>query len=147
MVYLQESEQVVCVAAVGARFDAGVLRRSGGYIVQLLPEAERPIHAIMTQRLEDFSAIDELLDRSDFGAQLLIDELLYGMPFSELARSEVFFSCQCSEAALLSALATLGRAELTSMVEEGTGLEITCDYCKKEYSIAIERLRALIEES
>ena len=33
------------------------------------------------------------------------------------------------------------------MVEEGTGLEITCDYCKKEYSIAIERLRALIEES
>ena len=57
------------------------------------------------------------------------------------------FVCQCSEAALLSALATLGRAELVNMVEEGNGLDITCDYCKEDYAIAIERLRSLLDES
>lgn len=152
MVYLQESEQVVSVASVSARFSAtdlsnATLARSGGYVVQLLPEAERPTHMIMTQRLEEFSALDTLLDDPGFGAQLLIDELLYGMPFTELARADVMFECKCSEASLLSALATLGRAEIKSMVDEGAGLDITCDYCRTDYSIAIERLRALLDDS
>jgi molecular chaperone Hsp33 len=147
MEYLQESEQVVSVAAVGARFRDGALTAAGGYIVQLLPQAERPTHVIMTQRLVDFPPIADLLDQPGFGAQLLIDELLFGMPYSDLARENVFFECQCSEAALLSALATLGRAEVQSMVDQGEPLDITCDYCHREYHIAIERLRALLEVS
>ncbi len=147
MVYLQESEQVVSVASVGARFAGDTVVTAGGYVVQLLPEAERPAHAIMTQRLDDFPALHSLLADERFGPKLLIDELLYGMPFTGLAEADVYFECKCNEAALLSALATLGRDEIRGMVDEGNGLEITCDYCRKDYLIAIERLRALLSES
>ena len=147
MTYLQESEQVVSVAALGTRVSASGVDRAGGYIVQLLPEVERGAQAIMTQRLEDFTSIAELLGHEAFSAQQLIDELLYGMPFTELARADVAFGCTCSEASLLSALATLGREEIRSMVDQGDGLEITCDYCGRDYLIAIERLRALLAES
>ena len=148
MAYLQESEQVVSVAAVGAHFEGPELRAAGGYIVQLLPEAERPAHMIMTERLGDFPPIGAFLERGTaFSTKALLDELLFGMPFTELGRAELRFECACSEASLLSALATLGHAEITSMVEEGAGLDITCDYCGRDYAIAIERLRALLAAS
>jgi molecular chaperone Hsp33 len=148
MVYLQESEQVVSVAAAGALFHEGELRGAGGYIVQLLPEAERPAHMIMTERLGDFASIDSFLEKgTDFSAQGLLDELLYGMPFTELGRGDLRFQCSCSETSLLLALATLGRGEIESMLEEGEGLDVTCDYCHRDYSIAIERLRALVARS
>jgi len=147
MVYLQESEQVVSVAAVGAHFEGNDLRAAGGYIVQLLPEAERPSHMIMTERLGDFPPIATFLERGGYSSKDLLEELLYGMPFTELGRADLRFECTCSEASLLSALATLGREEIRSMLEQGEGLDITCDYCHRDYSIAIERLRALLENS
>ncbi len=160
--YLQESEQVVSVTAVGALFDEPAgggkdvshveLRRAGGYVVQLLPEAERPTHMIMTERLSDLPEIGILLARHVATTAPdrklvteLLDELLFGMSYTELGRADLSFGCTCSEAALLSALATLGRAEIQSMLDQGENLDITCDYCRKDYVIAIERLRPLVE--
>lgn len=147
MTYLQESEQVISVAALGTTLAGEEIARAGGYIVQLLPEAERGAHMIMTQRLDDFTPIEDLLGHEAFNVPQLLDELLFGMPYTELARDEVMFGCRCSETSLLSALATLGREEVRSMVEQGEGLEITCDYCGRDYLIAIERLRALLADS
>lgn len=147
-VYFAESEQLVCVVRVGSRFDeTGALVASGGFVVQLLPEAERPAHMIMTQRLEDFPPIDRFLERDDFSAQLLIDEIAHGMEPVELSRSELRFFCRCSETLVLSALSSLSRDDLQEMVDDGAGLEVHCDYCGKDYAVAVERLRALLTES
>ncbi|MBK6514856.1 MAG: Hsp33 family molecular chaperone HslO [Polyangiaceae bacterium] len=142
-----ESEQIAAVAKIGARFEQGELVACGGFVVQLLPEAERATHAIMTQRLEDFPPIDAFLEQDTFGAQLLIDELVFGMPFTELGRSSLRFHCRCDESLVLSALSSLGRDDIQSMIDEGEGLDIHCDYCGKDYLIAVERLRALLEAS
>lgn len=148
MKYFQESEQVVSVVALGARFSAsGQVERAGGYVIQLLPEPERALHAVMTARLEDFPTIVDFLDREDFAAKLLLDEILHAMPLTMLGESEVRFVCRCSEAALLGAIATLGRTEIESLVAEEQSLEIRCDYCHKNYLIAPERLRSLLEAS
>jgi molecular chaperone Hsp33 len=145
--YLAESEQLVCVARTGAVFESGRLVRSGGFIVQLLPEVDRPQHMIMTQRLEDFPPIDKFLADESFSADGLLDELLFGMPKTELGRQELRFGCRCDETLVFGALATLGKEDLQSMVDDGEGLEIDCDYCGKHYDIAIERLRALLQSS
>lgn len=145
--YLHSSEQLVAVARIGSRFEGDKLVACGGFVVQLMPEAERATHAIMTQRLEDFPAIDTFLEKDDFSAQGLIDELVFGMPFTELGRQDIRFHCRCDETLVLSALASLGREDIQSMVEDGEGLDIHCDYCGKDYHIAIERLRALLEAS
>ena len=145
--YFHESEQVVSVARVGSHWDGDELLAAGGFVVQLLPEAERPAHMIMTQRLEDFPSIDEFLKKPDFSADMLIGEICQGMPFTELARSPVFFACRCDEAVVLASLSTLSRADLEEMIEDGKGLEIDCDYCGRQYLIEVERLRALLDQS
>ncbi len=147
--YFQESEQVVSVARIGAHFDreSGALVAAGGFVVQLLPEVERPMHMIMTQRLEDFPAIESFLERPDFSAQTLIDELVHGVEHTELGRQHLRFECRCSETLVLSALSSLGRDEIRNMIAEEQGLDIHCDYCGKDYAIAVGRLAALLDES
>lgn len=145
--YLAESEQLVSVARVGSIFNGDELLQAGGFIVQLLPEVDRPQHMIMTQRLEDFPPLEKYLSEPEFSAQMLIDELLFGMPSTPLGRQELRFHCRCDETLVLGALATLSRQDLQEMVDDGEGLEIDCDYCTKHYDIAIERLRALLTES
>ena len=145
--YFIESEQLACVARVGSKFQGDELIAAGGFVVQLLPEVERPIGMIMTQRLEDFPPIESFLEREDFSAELLIEELLHGMPHTELARGPLSYFCRCSETLVLSALSALGRDDIQSMIDDGDGLEIHCDYCGKDYAVAVERLRALLTES
>lgn len=147
MVYMQESEQVVSVIAVGALEEEGHVVRAGGYIVQLLPEAERAMHAIMTERLASMPNLNELLLEPAFSPAWLAGELLYGMPFSVLEESPVRYACGCGEETVLGALATLGRSDLEELLRDGNVLEISCDFCGREYGIDPERLRSLLDAS
>ena len=146
MAYMQESEQVVSVIAMGTRQRAGEVERAGGYVVQLLPEVERGPHMIMTQRLADFPPIEELLDEG-FTPRRLMGELLFGMEHSVVDESPLRFECRCSLEAVIAALATLGKADIAELVGAGRVHEIECDYCRREYEVAPEQLRALMEQS
>lgn len=147
MAYMKESEQVDTMLAVSTILgDDGRVVAAGGYMVQLLPEVGRGPLAIMAERLEDFRTIDHLLT-GEFTPEWLRDELLYGMPFTELDTTELSFECWCSENRLLGALATLPKHEIQSMLDDGKPLEITCDYCLKDYTIQPVRLRGLVGQN
>lgn len=148
MLYMQESEQVVGVAAVGVRIsDDDVVIKAGGYIVQLLPEAERPAHMIMTERLDDFPSLDTLFDRPEFGADMLVSELLFGMPHTLLGRSELRYACHCTKDTVLTALLSLGPNELAELKREGEPLQMNCDYCGTEYEVSLDELSALLRRA
>lgn len=147
MEYMQTSEQIVTMLAVSTQFDdEGNVCGAGGYLVQLLPEVGRGPLMVMTERLEDFRNIDRQL-KADFSPVRLRDELLYGMPFTHLDETPVRFECWCSESRLVAALATLDRAEIKSMIDDGAPLEIVCDYCGKDYRIHPSSLRGLLQKS
>jgi molecular chaperone Hsp33 len=147
MTYMAESEQVVSMIAVGCVLDGQQVRAAGGYIVQLLPEAQRAPLAIMTERLRDFERIDGLLTELDSAPVPLLDELLYGMPFTRLGDSPLCFKCRCSTVRVLSALASLGRDELSAMMREDQVIEMECDYCGQQFLITPAELQGLMQQS
>jgi len=144
MNYMQSSEQVFSVIAVGARFAAGEVIGAAGYIVQLLPEVGEGPLMVMTERLDDFQRIDKLLEQGGAEPRALLGELLYGMPYTEVGETTVHFGCNCSRERILSSLSTLPRHEVQELFDRGEVLEIACDYCKKEYQIGAEQLRGLL---
>ena len=147
MSYMQTSEQVVSMLAVGTLFDGDQVISAGGYLVQLLPEAARGPLMVMTERLREFESIDAQLKDSAFTPSWLLDELLYGMPFTRLEESPVRFECWCDELRVVSALASLGRGDLEHLLSTNEVLEIACEYCKRDFRIAPARLRGLLEQS
>jgi len=147
MDYMQTSEQVVSMLALGTLMRGESVVSAGGYLVQLLPEVGRGSLKIMTNRLRDFGRMDSLLDDDSFSPQWLLEQLLDGMPFTQLEESAVDFDCWCDELRLMTAMATLNRADIELLLADGEVLEISCDYCGREYRIAPAQLRGLLEPS
>lgn len=146
MQYMHDSEQIFSVIAVGTLVEGGEVAAAGGFIVQLLPEVEDGLLMVMTERLRDFTSMEPLLRASMTPAGLL-DEILYGMPYTTLEERPVRFECQCNEVRVVASLGTLSTEELHELVGAGEMLHIGCDYCGKNYEVQPETLRGLLEKS
>jgi len=147
MEYMQTSEQVVSMLAMGTLLDEDRVAAAGGYLVQLLPEVGRGPLMVMTERLKDFESIDAQLKEPNFTPDALLAELLYGMPFTRLEQSQVGFECWCNELRVVSAISTLPKHDIEHLLSTGDVLEIACEYCKREFRIPPARLRGLLDES
>jgi molecular chaperone Hsp33 len=147
MSYMQESEQVVTVTKVAAIVAGTSVAAAGGYMVQLLPDAPRGTHMIMTERLAHFPSLEAILASGEFTPRMLMDELLLGIPFSVVDESKLGFGCSCSETRVVQTLATLGREDVLALVGKGELIEMECEYCRHAYQIPAEALRALVDAS
>jgi molecular chaperone Hsp33 len=147
MEYMQTSEQVVSMLAMGTILDGDKVVSAGGYLVQLLPEVGRGPLMVMPERLKDFESIDAQLASPEFTPTWLLEELLYGMPYTRLEESQVGFECWCNELRVVSAIATLPKADVEHLLSSGEVLEIACEYCKREFRIPPARLQGLLNQS
>jgi molecular chaperone Hsp33 len=148
MRYMQLSEQIVSMISLGSAV-AGDNPTAGGFVVQLLPEANEAEAAMetMTRRLEDFVEIRERLQESDGSPSKLIEQIFDGMPFTWLHSSDIRFGCQCSQLRVMTSLSVLDRSDVQELVEEGEPLSIGCDYCGATYTVEISQLRGLLSSS
>ena len=136
MEYMQQSEQVESVIAVGTLVAAdGAPSAAGGYVVQLLPEAHLDALAVMTERLSRLAPIGELLTSGRAAPRALVAELFGDMKHTILEDKALRFGCNCSHERVIAGLASVGTIEVRAMRDENKTFEITCDYCKKEYEI------------
>jgi len=147
MLYLQNSEQIISVTAVGAHGSADEVEHCGGYIVQLLPGAARGPLMVMTERLASMPPVGQLLANANGDADALMAELLYLMPHTKLGDSEVRHGCLCDERAVLASLATLPREELVDLTKDEEVLELSCEYCNTVYPIPSAQLKGLTTAS
>lgn len=148
MRYMQLSEQVVSMISLGSVLEAD-RSASGGFVVQLLPEASEAEAAMetMTKRLEDFVEIEQRLQDADASPSTLIEQIFEGMPFTWLQSSDIRFGCQCSRLRVMTTLSVLDRTDIQEIVEEGEPLSMSCDYCGATYSVEISELQGLLSAS
>jgi molecular chaperone Hsp33 len=141
--YRRVSEQVDTLVAVGTIFDGEEVAHAGGYLIQLLPGVGTAPMAFMTERVREFGAIDGHLASGKAEPRELIAALLEAIPYTELDNSELKFGCWCSAERLLGALSTLPKTDIDDFVQRGEVLEISCDYCNREYRIPPAKLVGL----
>jgi molecular chaperone Hsp33 len=146
MRYMQQSEQTVSVISVSALGDgADGLAAAGGYVVQLLPEAERPALRAMTRHLDGLDSLDALLLAGHVtSSRDLVSRLLLGFEHAELADSPLCFGCTCSEERVLGGLARLSAEDVASLLDSESPLEVRCDACGRRYEIDPDDLRAFV---
>lgn len=144
MRYMQQSEQTVSVIAVRALTEGGQVTAAGGYVIQLLPEAERTALKAMTQHLDGLDSLDSLLLEPITSSRELVSRVLDGFEHDELADTPLRFGCTCSEERVLAGLASLGQDEVASLLEGEAVLEVRCDACGQRYEIEPDELRQVV---
>ena len=64
-----------------------------------------------------------------------------------LDTAPVEYRCYCTRERVSRALISLGREELTSLIEEQGGAELTCQFCDRVYRFDAGELEALRDEA
>ena len=147
MSYLAQSEQIASIACVSTVFRGDELVVAGGYLMQLLPEADPAVLDALLPNVESAGPIDTLLTQTMADPSALLTLVTGGQSFTLLEQRPVAFACPCNEVRLLGSLATLPREDIEEMIRDGATIEIGCDFCGTQYHIQPEQLRGLLQTS
>ena len=142
--YFVQSEQTPTACALGVLVDRDMsVKVAGGYLVQLLPGAPDEVIDALEAGIQRAGAVTRMLE-----AGLTPEDILgqvcgsLGVVFMETA--EVGYKCYCSRHRVESALISLGRKELTEIMEEGKTFPVECQFCDTVYRFTPDDVRELL---
>ena len=76
----------------------------------------------------------------------LVRRVLSDFELEVLEESPVEYRCYCSRERVSRALISMGREELTALLEEQGSAELTCQFCDAVYHYSREDLEKLLSE-
>ncbi len=143
--YYTVSEQTPSVCALGVRvYPDGTCRAAGGYILQVMPDANEFITPILQSNIDYMPSLSQLI--ADGTSLEEIAGMIFGLvEFNILEESECEYRCTCGKEKYAKALKGIGVAELKSMRDEGKPVEIVCQFCNTKYEFSTEELDELYQ--
>lgn len=144
--YYLLSEQVPSVVSLGVLVgkDESIIS-SGGYIIQLMPEADEAIISHLEQKIKDQPSVTSQLASGKLPEDIL-EDLLGELGLKINDRLPCSFKCNCSRERMERGLLSLGRDELQNMADEQHGAEVQCHFCNEKYNFTEQDLLDLISE-
>ena len=141
--YFMVSEQIPSVVSLGVLVDdTNEILSSGGFIIQLLPDATEEDIAYIEDKMKNFPPVSSLIHEGKTPEEIL------KMVFDDveiLDSQDLFFECDCSKEKMSQTLMTIGKDEIQSMIDEDHGCEMICHFCNTKYQFSEDELKELIE--
>jgi molecular chaperone Hsp33 len=145
--YFASSEQVPSAVGVGVLVNPdNTILASGGFIIQVMPGAEEETITLIEEKVSSVPPISKLIEKG-----LSPEEILYELLGKEnvkiIDQTPIQFQCQCSREKIASALISLGKDEIKSIIEEQGKAEANCHFCNETYIFNKAELEQLLEET
>ena len=144
--YFVQSEQIPTACALGVLVDRDTsVKVAGGYLIQLLPGATEETITAVEKGIQRAGAVTAMLEQGmtpeDILGQVLGD---LGVVFMET--TEVAYKCYCSRERVTAALISLGKKELTEILEEGNPFPVECQFCDEIYTFTPEDIESILKK-
>ena len=144
--YFAQSEQTPTACALGVLVDRDCsVKVAGGYLLQLLPGAPDEVIDKLEEGIQRAGAVTAMLEQGmtpeDILGQVCGD---LGVVFMETA--EVSYKCYCSQERVTASLVSLGKKELTEIMEEGKTFPVECQFCDHVYSFTPQDIQELLKK-
>lgn len=138
--YYAVSEQTPSSVALGVLMNKdNTVQESGGYMIQLMPDASEEVISMLEERLKTIEPMTTMYAKG-YTPESMLAYILEGFDLEITERIPARFHCGCSKERVRKALAALGKKELESLIEEGTPVEMNCQFCNSNYSFETEEL-------
>lgn len=144
--YMAHSMQIPSALSLGIFIGpTGEVESAGGLLVQLLPGAGDEVAWRLEQTVQQLPSFTQLMHQVDSLEEVLA-AALEGFAVEILGTdSRIRFECPCSTERVLRVIASLGEAEIRSMIEEDGQAEVRCHFCNQVYLISRDQLLQLVE--
>lgn len=138
--YFAASEQTPSSVALGVLMNKNnTVRESGGYILQLMPDAPEELICRLEERLTSIEPVTELFAKGHT-PETMLEYILEGFDVEITDKIPARFQCNCSRERVRKALVAIGKKELDSLIEEGQPVEMNCHFCNTNYLFDIDEL-------
>lgn len=144
--YFASSEQAPSSVGLGVLVDTDCsIRQAGGFILQLMPQADDETLAKLEQNIANLSSVTDMLERG-FTPEQMLGELLGGLGLEVTDKIPACFACNCSKGRIIRALASIPKSDMQSMVEDQEPIEVKCQFCNQAYQFGTEELRDILAQ-
>lgn len=157
--YFFISEQQNSSVALGVKIEKDLsIGAAGGMIIQMLPDAKEGAIDALEVMLDKMPPMTTLISKvKEEGAGLseeglvrkLLEEIFGNMPeeysVRPLEERNIEWSCDCSHERMQKALMTIGRKDMTEIIEEDGQAELQCQFCLNKYNFSKEELLEMLE--
>ena len=143
--YFVRSEQTPTACALGVLVDTDCsVKVAGGYLVQLLPGATDEVIDAVEAGIKRAGAVTAMLEKGMTPEEILTEVCGdLGVLFFE--NEPVCYKCYCSRERVEAALISIGREELTEIMDTGKSFPVECQFCDTIYSFTPEDIEKLLK--
>lgn len=143
--YFLQSEQTPSAVALGVLIDRDyTVKASGGYIIQLLPNADDELIEKLEENIKNAPPITTLLDQNKTPEDIL--EILlgeFGVVINE--KQNVYYKCNCSKQKVEKALISIGLKSLETILVEDKKATLHCHFCCTDYDFTEDEIKNLVD--
>ena len=144
--YFAQSEQTPTACALGVLVDRDMsVKVAGGYLLQLLPGAPDEVIDALEEGIKRAGAVTKMLE-DGLTPEDILGQVCGSLGAVFMETTEVGYKCYCSRHRVESALISLGREELTQIMEEGKTFPVECQFCDTVYQFTPEDIRELLKK-
>lgn len=146
--YYAKSEQIPTAIALGVLVDTDLsVKAAGGYMIQLMPEATDETADRLTEIVENLPPVTDMI-MNNMSAEDIAFAVTDGFDMVlELNAPSPEYKCNCSRDRMERALISLGKKELSDIIEEQGNAEMTCRFCDNVYEFSKDELILLMEKA
>ena len=143
--YFAQSEQTPTACALGVLIDRDQsVKVAGGYLLQLLPGAPEETIDALEKGIQRAGAVTTMLEQGMTPEEVL-GQVCGDLGILFMETTEVSYQCYCSRERVTGALLSLGKKELTEIMEEGKTFPVECQFCDTVYEFTPEDIDNLLK--
>ena len=144
--YFAQSEQTPTACALGVLVDRDMsVKVAGGYLVQLLPGAPDEVIDALEVGIQRAGAVTKMLE-DGLTPEDILGQVMGSLGVMFMETTEVAYKCYCSRERVTKALISLGKDELTDIMNDGKPFTVDCQFCDTVYSFTPEDIRDILEK-
>ena len=145
--YFAKSQQKPTVIALGVLVNKDGVKAAGGYMIQLMPDATEEDIVKIEKALEGAPSISQMIDEN-----MSLEQIARTVSGCEeimiLAQElDMKYECDCSKEKFEKGIISIGKEELTRIIEEDGKANIVCHFCNKSYDFDEKDLRELLDKA
>jgi len=141
--YFASSEQTPSVVALGVLVDKDyTIKQSGGFIIQLMPGATDETISIIEKNIREIESVTAMFE-AGLESEDILNKILSGLEPKVLEITHPEFFCNCSKERVEKALISIGKKDISEMIQEGEPIEMKCHFCNETYTFTVDELQTI----
>ena len=139
--YFAESEQTPSAVALGVLVDKDGVKKAGGYMLTLMPDATEEDIKHIEESLKNIDSVTTMLNKNislqQIAETVTNDDNLMVM----VGEIKPKYNCDCSKERFIKNLQKLGEDDINHLFEEQETIETVCQFCNKKYEFRREDIQ------